>query len=93
MSLRLPLPAFSGFPRRLVGIPARGGRYSSHQLDKSLHSSGSLVSLQERNSEDTPLQEYRVADGELLYISCPAARAPKVLISGGNTHSLCIIPD
>jgi len=74
----------SSSPSSLVGIPARGGRHNSHQLDKSLHPSGSIVSLQKRNSEDTPLQEYRVSDGELLYISCPAARAPKSFDFGGK---------
>jgi hypothetical protein len=57
-----PYQLFFGFSRRLVGTLARGGRHYSHQLDRSLHSSGSLVSLQERNSEDIPLQEYRVSE-------------------------------
>jgi hypothetical protein len=31
--------------------------------------------------------------GRALYIVCPAARAPKILMSGKNINSLCIIPD
>jgi hypothetical protein len=104
-----------------------------------------VVSLQERNSKDIPLQEYRAIDGDVdeiddlwlsqsrnslqlviislhkiprltelslsmvvcirklenvagrrgraLYRVCPGARAPKILMSGKNINSLCIIPD